>query len=92
MTKIEKLEELIIEEGLTDDNFAEFKRLLKRVRDNYNKRQHCYITAIKFPPENAAQAVKLIEYGLSAFPGDWVSTYTSYSYIGEIYSRAGEYS
>lgn len=55
------------------------------MRGNFQKRQHCYITAIQLPWEYAKQAVKLTQYGLENFEDDWFSTYTSYLYIGHIY-------
>ncbi len=91
MGKIDEFEDKIIKQGMTDADFEEYKKLLKRVRGNFNKRQHCYNTAIKFPPENAMQAVKLIEYGLNTFSDGWFSTYVSYVNMGKIYETAQRY-
>ncbi len=91
MGKIDEFEDKIIKQGMLNDNFEEYKKLLKRVRGNFAKRQHCYNTAIKFPPENAEQAAELIEYGLDEFPDGWFSTYVSYVNIGKIYESAQRY-
>lgn len=91
MGKIDEFESRIIKQGMSDDDFEEYKKLLKRVRSNFGKRQHCYTTAIQFPTKNANQAIRLIEYGLEAFPDDWFSTYTSYLYIGKIYESSRNY-
>ena len=91
MGKIDDFEAKIIKQGMSDDDFEEYKKLLKRVRGNFSKRQHCYTTAIQFPPKKADQAIKLIKYGLEAFPDEWFSTYTSYLHIGKIYETAGIY-
>ena len=76
MSKIDELEQKIIKQGMTDENFAEYQKILKRVRGNFLKRQHCYTTAIQFLPEHADQAIKLILYGLENFEDGWFSTYT----------------
>ncbi|MBR5321180.1 MAG: hypothetical protein IKU41_05010 [Clostridia bacterium] len=87
MTKIEEFENKIIKQGMTDEDFIEYQQLLKRVRDNFNKRQHCYTTAIQFPIKNAEQAIKLIKFGLDNYEDSWFTTYTSYLFIGKIYEK-----
>lgn len=91
MSKTEQFEKEIIMRGMTDEDFSTYEKFLKRVRNNFLKRQHCYTTAIQFPREYAEQAVKLIKYGLENFEDGWFSTYTSYLYIGHIYEKAGKY-
>ena len=91
MGKIDDFEQKLIKQGMTDEDFLEYEKLLKRVRGNFLKRQHCYTTAIQFPLQYAEQAVKLIQYGLDNFEDDWFSTYTSYLYIGHIYEEIGNY-
>ena len=91
MSKIDEFEQKIIKHGMTDEDFLEYGKLLKRVRGNLLKRQHCYTTAIQFSDEYAEQAVKLIQYGLENFEDGWFSTYTSYLYIGHIYEKARNY-
>lgn len=91
MAKIDEFEDKIIKQGMADADFEEYKKLLKRVRGNFAKRQHCYNTAIKFPSKNAERAVELIKYGLDAFPDGWFSTYVSYVNIGKIYESAQRY-
>lgn len=91
MSKIDAFEKRIIEQGLQDEDLIEYGKLLGRVRGNYNKRQHCYTTAIQFPEGKADDAVKLIQYGLDNFDDDWFSTYQSYLYIGKIYEKTGDY-
>lgn len=92
MSKIGDFENIIVAKGMTDDDFIEYGKLLRRVNGNYNKIQHCYTTAIKFPKNNYTQAIKLIEYGLDNFADTWSSKYTSYLYMGHIYENAGKYS
>ncbi len=91
MGKIHEFEQKIIKQGMTDEDFIEYEKLLKRVRGNFQKRQHCYTTAIQFPRQYAKQAVKLIQYGLENFEDGWFSTYTSYLYIGHIYEGISNY-
>lgn len=91
MSKIGEFEKKMIEHGMEDKDFEEYAKLLRRVRGNFSKRQHCYITAIQFPPEFAEQAIKLIYYGLQNFEDGWFSTYTSYLRIGNIYETIGNY-
>lgn len=91
MGKIDDFEQKLITQGMTDQDFAEYEKLLRRVRDNFLKRQHCYTTAIQFPLHYAEQAVKLIQYGLEKFEDSWFSTYTSYLYMGQIYERINNY-
>lgn len=91
MRKIEEFEQKLIQQGMTDDDFLEYGKLLKRVRGNFSKRQHCYTTAIQFQPKYTEQAVKLIQYGLENFDDGWFSTYTSHLHIGRIYEKNGDY-
>lgn len=92
MSKIAEFEQRIIENGFTEEDLKEYEKLLKRVRDNFLKRQHCYSTAMQFPVEYTEQAVSLIKFGLEKFEDDgWFSTYTSYFNIGCIYEEAKEY-
>ncbi|MBQ8795717.1 MAG: hypothetical protein IJZ54_04775 [Clostridia bacterium] len=91
MGKIDDFEHKLINQGMTDEDFFEYEKLLKRVRGNFLKRQHCYTTAIQFPRQYAEQAVKLIQYGLENFEDDWFSTYTSYLHIGHIYEGTSDY-
>lgn len=91
MSKIDEFERKIIKNGLTEEDFKEYEKLLRRVKDNFLKRQHCYTTAIQFPVEYTEQAVALIKYGLENFQDGWFSTYTSYFHIGSIYEKANDY-
>ena len=91
MTKIEEFEKRIINTGLSDGDYAEYEKLLRRVHDNFLKLQHCYITAIKFSENRADSAVALIEWGLDKYPSDWFSTYSALDYIGRIRERNGQY-
>ncbi len=91
MGKIDDIEQKLIKQGMTDEDFLEYEKLLKRVRGNFSKRQHCYATAIQFPHQYAEQAVKLIQYGLENFEDDWFSTYTSYLHMGHIYEGISNY-
>lgn len=91
MGKITEFEQKIIKQGMTDEDFVEYKKMLKRVRSNFSKRQHCYTTAIQFPHQYAEQAVTLIQYGLENFEDNWFSTYTSYLYMGHIYESINNY-
>ena len=91
MGKIDEFERKIIEQGMTDEDFIEYEKMLKRIRDNFSKRQHCYTTAIQLPEKYSEQAVKLIQYGLDNFEDGWFSTYTSYLYMGHIYERIRNY-
>ena len=91
MSGIEDFERRIINQGMTEEDFVEYKKLLNRVQSNYSKRQHCYTTAIQFPQEYAEQAIKLIKYGLENFDDGWFTTYTSHLYIGHIYESIANY-
>ena len=91
MGKIDDFEQQLITQGMTDGDLAEYGKLLKRVRGNYARRQHCYTTAIQFPRHRADQAIRLIQYGLEQFDDGWFTTYTSHLYIGRIYENSGRY-
>ncbi|MCH5320237.1 MAG: hypothetical protein J1E36_00640 [Eubacterium sp.] len=92
MTKIEEFENKIIEYGMSDKDFEEYKKLLKRCRDDFLKNQHCYITASKFKKENHIQAIKLINYGLENFVNDdWSSKMRAYAILSDIYLRIKDY-
>ena len=91
MGKIDEFEQHIIKHGMTEEDFVEYEKLLKRVHGNFLKRQHCYTTAIQLPSQYAQQAIRLIQYGLDTFEDGWFSTYTSYLHIGHIYERITNY-
>ncbi len=91
MGKIVDFEQKLIKQGMSDEDFIEYVKLLKGVRGNFSKRQHCYTTAIQFPRQYAEQAVKLIQYGLENFEDGWFSTYTSYLHMGHIYEGISNY-
>lgn len=91
MGKIDDFEQKLIDQGMTDEDYIEYEKLLKRVRGNFSKRQHCYTTAIQFPRKYAKQAVKLIQYGLEEFEDGWFTTYTSYLHMGHIYEEISNY-
>lgn len=91
MSKIGDLEQQMIACGMSDADFEAYKLLLRRVPSACLKRQHCYITALRFLPENAEQSVRLIRYGLEAFEDGWFSTYESYRCLGKVYERSGDY-
>ena len=91
MGKIDEFEQRVVTQGMTDEDFIEYEKLLKRVRGNFLKRQHCYTTDSQLPCENFEQAIKLIEYGLENFADEWFSTYKSYLHMGYIYERTRNY-
>ncbi len=91
MGKIDDFEKNLVQHGMTDEDFIEYEKLLKRVQGNFLKRQHCYTTAIQFSRQYAEQAIQLIQYGLDNFEDDWFSTYTSYVYMGHIFEDIGNY-
>ena len=41
MGKIDEFEKRLIEQGMNDEDFVEYQKMLKRVRGNFLKRQHC---------------------------------------------------
>ncbi|SCX09917.1 hypothetical protein SAMN02910339_01425 [Lachnospiraceae bacterium YSD2013] len=59
MTKIELFEEKLIKEGVTDDNLQEYEKVLRRAGDDWNRIQHCYLTAYKFPVKQISNSVRL---------------------------------
>lgn len=91
MGKIDEFEQQIIKHGMTEKDFVEYEKLLKKVHGNFLKRQHCYTTAIQFPSQYAQQAIRLIQYGLDTFEDGWFSTYTSYLHMGHIYEGISNY-
>ncbi len=72
--------------------FEEFKTALKRIRDNYNKCQHCYITAAELPVEQFENACTLITYGLENFAEAWSDYYRANINLAIICEQAGKYS
>ncbi|MBR4579348.1 MAG: hypothetical protein IKO22_07055 [Oscillospiraceae bacterium] len=91
MTKIEGFEQRIIRSGITASDLDEYEKYLRRVHGNYNRLQHCYLTAAAFPTERTQQAVALIRWGLERYPDEGYSTYTCLSYIGHLYERSGDW-
>ncbi len=91
MTKIEELENKLICEGIKKDDLNTYETLLKRSGSDYNRLQHCYITAWKFPQERYEQGIRLIEWGIERYQSDWYSVYTAYNYIGHMWEINGRY-
>jgi len=92
MGKIDEFEQKLIKQRMTEEDFAKYEKMLKRVRGNFLKRQHCYTTAVQFPKKYAEQAIRLIQFGLDSFEDGWFSTYTSYLHMGNIYKENRNYS
>lgn len=91
MTKIEEFEKKLIKHGLSEEDYDEYEKLLKRVPSNFHRLQHCYTTALQFPQKRSEQAIRLIEWGLEKYPDTWFVTYTAYYDIGIINERCGKY-
>jgi tetratricopeptide (TPR) repeat protein len=91
MTKIEAFEKNLIKSGISDADYIEYEKLLRRVRGNDMRLQHVYITAVQFPKKHYEQAVALIRWGLQKYPDTWFGTYTAYYDIGMIYEKNGQY-
>ena len=85
MTKIEAYENKLIKEGMTKEAYAEYETLLKRVRGNFLRLQHCYTTAVQFPIKRSQEGIDLIQWALEKFPDTWFPTYSAY------YSAAKDY-
>lgn len=90
-TKIELFEDSLIEEGLSDEKLDEFEKLLKRAGSDWNRIQHCFITADHFPVSRLDEAVKLIEFGVDRYKSSKSGLIRSYQMLGSIYRRAGLY-
>lgn len=91
MPKIEEFEKKLIENGLYEEDYAEYEKLLKRVNGNSLRLQHCYATAVKFPKTRSEQAIALIEWGLEKYPDTWFTTYSAYYNMGQINEKANKY-
>ena len=92
MTKIEEYEKKLIKEGMPKEAYTEYEKLLKRVRGNFLRLQHCYTTAVQFPIKRSQEGVDLIKWGLEKYPDSWFPTYSAYYNIGIICERCRDYS
>ncbi|MCR5783130.1 MAG: hypothetical protein K6G90_10410 [Clostridia bacterium] len=91
MTKIEAYEKKLIKEGMPKEAYAEYETLLKRVRGNFLRLQHCYTTAVQFPIKRSQEGIDLIQWALEKFPDTWFPTYSAYYNIGMIHERCKNY-
>lgn len=91
MSKIEDFENQIVTFGMRDGDLDKYAKFLRYIHEDGLKQQHCYSTALRFPPERAEQAVTLIRFGLQNFESSWFSVYTSYLSMGSIYEKAENY-
>ena len=91
MTKIEAYENKLIKEGMPKEGYAEYETLLKRVRGNFLRLQHCYTTAVQFPIKRSQEGIDLIQWGLEQYPDTWFSAYSAYYNMGIIYERCRNY-
>ena len=87
MTKIEAYENKLIKEGMPKEAYAEYETLLKRVRGNFLRLQHCYTTAVQFPIKRSQEGIDLIQWALEQFPDTWFGTYSAYYNMGIIHER-----
>ncbi len=91
MTKIEEYEKKLIKEGMPKEGYAEYETLLKRVRGNFLRLQHCYTTAVQFPIKRSQEGIDLIKWGLEQYPDTWFPTYSAYYNMGIIHERCRNY-
>ena len=91
MTKIEAYENKLIKEGMPKEAYAEYETLLKRVRGNFHRLQHCYTTAVQFPIKRSQEGIDLIQWALEKFPDTWFPTYSAYYNMGIIHERCRNY-
>ena len=91
MTKIEAYEKKLIKEGMPKEAYAEYEALLKRVRGNFLRLQHCYTTAVQFPINRSQEGIDLIQWGLEKYPDTWSPTYSAYYNMGIIHERCRDY-
>jgi tetratricopeptide (TPR) repeat protein len=91
MTKIEAYENKLIKEGMSKEAYAEYEALLKRVRGNFLRLQHCYTTAVQFPTNRSQEGIDLIQWALEKFPDTWFPTYSAYYNMGIIHERCRNY-
>ncbi len=91
MTKIEEYEKKLIKEGMPKEGYAEYEILLKRVRGNFLRLQHCYTTAVQFPIKRSQEGIDLIQWGLEQYPDTWFPTYSAYYNMGIIHERCRNY-
>ena len=91
MTKIEAYENKLIKEGMPKEAYAEYETLLKRVRGNFLRLQHCCTTAVQFPIKRSQEGIDLIQWALEKFPDTWFPTYSAYYNMGIIHERCRNY-
>lgn len=91
MAKIEEYEKKLIKEGMHKEGYAEYETLLKRVRGNFLRLQHCYTTAVQFPIKRSQEGIDLIQWGLEQYPDTWFPTYSAYYNMGIIHERCRNY-
>lgn len=91
MAKIEEYEKKLIKEGMPKEGYAEYETLLKRVRGNFLRLQHCYTTAVQFPIKRSQEGIDLIQWGLEQYPDTWFPTYSAYYNMGMIHERCRNY-
>ncbi|MCF0114323.1 MAG: hypothetical protein HUJ56_03140 [Erysipelotrichaceae bacterium] len=90
-TGIDLFEETLIQEGLTDQNLETYEKLLRKAGDDWNRIQHCFLTAYQFPVDKVEEAAKLIEFGNERYASEERYLIHSNQYLGLIYRRAGLY-
>lgn len=93
MSKIDDFENKMIGNGMSDKDFEEYKLMLRRVHDKWNKYQHCIHAARRFAPQYYQRAIFLIEYAVDNFTdgGHYSLALDPYEAMGDIYFRAKKY-
>lgn len=88
--KIAEIEAKIERGDCSEETLELFKAALKRV-PKANRCQHCYTTAVAMPPRFYAQAISLIQYGLSEYCDSWLDRMRSHHNIAIISENNGDY-
>ncbi len=89
--KLDEIKEALRRGEPFDPLFEEFKIALKRVRDNYNKCQHCYTLATELPTNQYESACALLNYGLENYAETWFDFYRANFNLAIICEQAGKY-
>lgn len=93
MSKIGDFENKMISNGMSDRDFEEYKLMLRRIHDKWNKYQHCIHAARRFAPQYYQRAIFLIEYAVDNFADEdhYSLVCDPYEAMGDIYFCAKKY-
>lgn len=91
MARIAEIEDVLLQNGVTEERLAVYAQCLRRAGSDYCRNQHCYTTAARFPAQRWEEAVRLIRFGMETYREDRLGMNQAREMLAYVYEKAGQY-